>query len=66
MDGITAALVGALAGAVIIIAIRTITDIYASFIAMVIIAILIYFKKVQEPYIILVAAVLILLIKTNI
>src|SRR6478736_3233459 len=63
VDGITAAVIGALAGAVIVIAIRTITDAYTAIIALAVIAILIYFKKVQEPYIILVAALLGILIK---
>jgi chromate transporter len=66
VDGITAAVVGALAGAVIVIAMRTITDIYTAMMAIVAIAVLIYFKKVQEPYIIIAAAVLGFLIKTNI
>jgi chromate transporter len=65
VDGITAAVVGALAGAVIVIALRTIHDIYTGLIALATVAILIYFKKVQEPYIILAAAVVGLFIKTT-
>ncbi len=65
MDGITAAVVGALTGAVIAIAMRTITDIYAALIVIAVVGLLIYFKKIQEPYIILAAALLGLLIKTT-
>jgi chromate transporter len=63
VDGITAAVVGALVGAVIVIATRSITDIPTAFIAMAALAALIYFKKIQEPYIILLAALAGLLIK---
>src|SRR5690242_11324494 len=63
VDGITAAVVGALFGAVIVIATRSIVDITTALIAMATLATLIYFKKIQEPYIILVAALLGLIIK---
>jgi len=63
VDGITAAVMGALAGAVIVIASRTINDVYTSLLALAAIAILIFFKKMQEPYIILAGALLGLLIK---
>ena len=65
VDGITAAVVGALAGAVIVIAFRTIHDIYTALIAIATIGILIYFNKVQEPYIILAAALTGILIKNS-
>jgi chromate transporter len=63
VDGITAAVIGALAGAVIIIALRTITDIVTLSIALTTILALIYMKKLPEPVIILAAAMLGLLIK---
>lgn len=64
VDGITAAVIGALVGAVIIIGIRSITDIPTALIAIASIFALIYIKKIQEPYIILVAAVIGLILKT--
>ncbi len=63
VDGITAAVVGALVGAVIVIATRSITDIPTALIAMATVFALIYMKKLQEPYIILVAAAIGILIK---
>ncbi len=62
VDGITAAVVGALVGAVIIIAGRSIIDIPTAIIAICSVAILIYVKKISEPVIILVAAIIGLLI----
>ena len=64
VDGITAAVIGALVGAVVIIAIRSVTDIPTALIAIASIFALIYVKKIQEPYIILVAAVIGLALKT--
>ncbi|MGN6264714.1 MAG: chromate transporter [Ginsengibacter sp.] len=64
VDGITAAVIGALAGAVAIIAIRNITDIPTALIALTSIFILIYLKKIKEPYIILLAAITGLILKT--
>jgi chromate transporter len=64
VDGITAAVIGALAGSVIVIAIRTIKDIPTAVIALATIIILIKTKKVKEPYIILAAAVIGLILKT--
>ena len=71
VDGITAAVVGALTGAVIIIAINTFTqnhavtiDIPSVLIAISTVLALLYIKKIQEPYIILVAAVLGLILKS--
>ncbi|HKG68650.1 MAG TPA: chromate transporter [Segetibacter sp.] len=63
VDGITAAVVGALAGAVIVIAIRTIRDIPTALIALATIIILLRTKKVKEPHIILVAALIGLALK---
>jgi chromate transporter len=63
VEGITAAVVGALFGAVIIIAIRSIIDIPTALIAVAALLVLIYYKKIQEPYIILIAALVGLLVK---
>ena len=68
VDGITAAVVGALVGAVIIIAKRTIVhnnsvDFIATAIAVCTILVLLYAKKIHEPYIILIAAGLGILLK---
>jgi chromate transporter len=63
VDGITAAVVGALAGAVIVIAIRTIKDFPTAIIALATVIVLLKIKKVKEPRIILVAAILGLLLK---
>jgi len=63
VDGITAGVIGALVGAVIVIATRTIKDLPTAMIAVGTIIILIYNKKIQEPHIIAIAAVLGILIK---
>lgn len=63
VEGITAAVVGALVGAVIVIATRSITDIPTAFIAIATIFSLIYIKKIQEPYVIAIAAALGIFIK---
>jgi chromate transporter len=64
VDGITAAVIGALVGAVLVMAIRTITDIPTAAIAIATIFALLYIKKIKEPYVILVSAVIGLLIKS--
>jgi len=71
VDGITAAVIGALTGSVIIIAINTFTqnhkvtiDIPSVVIAICTVLALLYIKKIQEPYIILVAALIGLVLKT--
>ncbi len=64
VEGITAAVIGALVGAVVIIGIRSITDIPTALIAIASILALIYIKKIQEPHIILIAAIIGLLLKT--
>ncbi len=68
VDGITAAVVGALVGAVVIIAQRTIIhnnsiDFVAAAIAVCTILVLLYSKKIQEPFIIAVAAVIGIILK---
>ncbi len=65
MDGITAAVIGALAGSVIAIALRTIKDIPTALIAIAAILILLKTKKVKEPLIILVGAVAGLVLKLS-
>ncbi len=64
VEGITATVIGALVGAVVIIGMRSITDIITALIAIATILALIYIKKIQEPYIILVAAIVGLIIKS--
>ena len=56
VDGITAAVIGALAGAVIVIATRTIKDLTTAVIAFTTIIVLVKAKKVKEQHIILAAA----------
>lgn len=63
VDGITAAVVGALVGAVGVIGSRSILDIPTALIAVATIFALIYIKKIQEPYVIAVAAALGIIIK---
>lgn len=64
VDGVTAAAIGAIAGAVAVLAKRNLTDIPAIIIALATIAILFRFRKLQEPYIILVAAFVGIILKT--
>ncbi len=64
VDGITAAVIGALVGSVIVIGLRSIIDMPTALIAIAAVLALIYIKKLQEPYIIAIAAILGLLIKT--
>jgi chromate transporter len=63
VEGITAAVIGALVGSVIIIALRSIVDIPTALIAVAAVLALLYIKKIQEPYIIGIAAIVGLLIK---
>ena len=65
VDGITAAVIGALVGAVVIIGIRSIVDFPTAIIAFVSVMALIFFKKIKEPLIILTAAILGLLLKST-
>ncbi|TLU99529.1 chromate transporter [Dyadobacter luticola] len=64
VDGITAAVVGALVGSVVVIATRSIVDITSALIALASILGLIYIKKLQEPHIILAAAIVGYCLKT--
>ncbi|WP_129716049.1 chromate transporter [Pedobacter sp. SYP-B3415] len=63
VDGITAAVIGALVGSVIVIGMRSIKDIPTILIAIAAVLALLYIKKLQEPCIIAVAAVIGLLFK---
>jgi chromate transporter len=63
VDGVTAAAIGAIAGAVCVLAKRQLTDIISAAMALVTIVILLRFKKIQEPLVILVAAIAGFLIK---
>jgi chromate transporter len=65
VEGITAAVVGALVGSVIVIATRSIVDVVTALIAVITIVALIYIKKLQEPYVILIAAVIGIIIKLS-
>jgi chromate transporter len=65
VDGITAAVIGALVGAVIIIATRSIVDIQTGIIAIGSALALIYVKKIQEPHLIAIGAILGILIKST-
>jgi chromate transporter len=58
VDGVTAAAIGAIAGAVLVLGKRTLTDIPTVLIAIATAAILFRFKKLQEPFVILAAAAL--------
>jgi chromate transporter len=63
VDGITAAVVGALMGSVVVIASRSIKDIPTFLIALSSLLILVYIKKIKEPVIILLAATIGIIIK---
>jgi len=63
VDGVTAAAIGAIAGAVFVLAKRQLTDITSIALAAITIVILLKFKKIPEPFIILVAAMAGLFIK---
>ena len=63
VNGVTAAAIGAIAGAVCVLGNRQLTDITSVALAVVTILVLLRFKKIQEPFVILVAAILGLLIK---
>jgi chromate transporter len=58
VDGVTAAAIGAITGAVIVIAERSIVDVVTALIALVTIAIIWRFKRVPEPLVVAVAAVI--------
>lgn len=64
VDGITAVVIGALVGAVIIIAMRAIVDVPTALIAIFSMLALIYLKKIKEPHLILASAIIGILLKT--
>ena len=64
VDGVTAAAIGAIIGAVFVLGRRQLTDIPSIGFALLTILLLLRFKKIQEPLIIVCAAVLGLLLKT--
>ncbi|KHJ39558.1 putative chromate transport protein [Pedobacter glucosidilyticus] len=63
VDGITATVIGALVGSVIVIASRSIIDLTTVIIALASVLGLMYFKKLKEPHIILIAALIGLILK---
>jgi chromate transporter len=63
IDGITAAAIGAIVGAVLVIGKRQFTDTISIAIAIATIIVLIRFRKIQEPFIILIAAIIGLVVK---
>lgn len=63
VDGITAAVIGALVGAVVVIAMHSVIDVPTALIAVGSLFLLIFIKKIKEPQIILISAVLGLIIK---
>lgn len=64
VDGVTAAAIGAISGAVIVLGKRSLTDAYTIGIALLTAFVLWRFKKIPEPLIILIAAAIGLLLKT--
>ncbi|WP_342620049.1 chromate transporter [Rhodoferax sp. GW822-FHT02A01] len=58
VDGVTAAAVGAITGSVIVIAKRSIVDVPTAVMALLTIAILLKFKKLQEPVVVVSAALI--------
>ena len=63
VDGVTAAAIGAIIGAVFVLGKRQLTDITSFVLAAITVAVLLKFKKIPEPFVILVAAIIGLLIK---
>jgi chromate transporter len=64
VDGVTAAAIGAIAGAVLVLGKRTLTDLPTLAIAIITAAILFRFKKLPEPLVIAVAALVGIVLKT--
>lgn len=62
VDGVTAAAIGAIAGAVIVLGMRSITDWITALIAVVTVAVLWRFKRLPEPVVVLAAALIGLLV----
>jgi chromate transporter len=65
VDGVTAAAIGAIAGAVLVLAKRTLTDVPTALMAITTAVILFRFKKLQEPLIIGIAAIIGIAIKLS-
>jgi chromate transporter len=63
VDGVTAAAIGAIAGAVVVLAKRQLTDLTSVVMAIAAVVVLLRFKKIQEPIGILAAAIAGLIIK---
>lgn len=63
VDGVTAAAIGAIAGAVLVLGKRTLTDLPTWLIAVATVVILFRFKKLREPYVIIVAALIGIILK---
>jgi chromate transporter len=63
VDGVTAAAIGAIIGAVFVLGKRQLTDVTSAAIAVITMLLLLRFKKIQEPFIIIAAALAGLLIK---
>jgi chromate transporter len=66
IEGVTTAAIGAIAGAVIVLSRRQITDAFSIAISLTVILLLLKFKKINEPYIIIAAALIGLLLKARI
>jgi len=63
IDGVTAAAIGAIAGAVLVLAKRQFTDLTSVLIAVAALLVLLRWKKMQEPFVVAAAAVVGLLLK---
>lgn len=63
VDGLTAAAIGAIAGAVLVLGKRTLTDLPAVLLSLTTLLVLVRFKKIQEPWLIVAAAGIGVLIK---
>lgn len=63
VEGVTAAAIGAIGGAVVVLAKRNITDITTIVIALLTVLILLRYKRVREPYVILAAALVGIVLK---
>jgi chromate transporter len=64
VDGVSAVVIGALVGAVIIIAMRAIVDVSTALIAIFSMLALIYIKKIKEPHLILSSAIIGIVLRT--
>jgi chromate transporter len=63
VDGVTAAAIGAIAGAVIVLAKRTLMDVPTVLLALTTALVLLKFKKLQEPFVIVGAAIIGIILK---